>query len=116
MNEGDEPDDGLRKTKRNHLISRKKIREFVKSHPGATKDRETLLGWCKVVEHANWKQFSDVRATFGTASQVGALVVFNVGGNKYRVVARIDYRLATVFIRHVLTHPEYDKGAWKSDP
>jgi mRNA interferase HigB len=50
---------------------------------------------------------------FSTASQVGRFVIFNVGANKFRVIAEIDYAKAIVLIRHVLTHAEYDAGHWK---
>jgi mRNA interferase HigB len=111
-----EPDEDQRKPKKNHLISRKSFRVFVTNHPEAAKDRPAFNRWCKVVEQALWTKFSDVKATFSSADRVGGLVVFNVGGNKYRVVAHIDYKVARVYIRHVLTHKEYDGGAWKSGP
>lgn len=104
------------KPKRNRVISRKKFREFVTTHPGASQDLNVFLRWCKVVEQACWASFGDVRSTFASADQVGNRAVFNVGGNKYRVIARIDYARATVYLRHVLTHKEYDAGRWKSEP
>lgn len=97
----------------NHLVSRKKFREFVASHPEAKQDADVLLRWCKTVESADWRAFADVRTTYGSADSVAPHVVFNVGGNKYRVVATIKYKSgkpAWVYIRHVLTHKEYDKG------
>lgn len=97
----------------NHLISRRIFREFVAGHPGTKKDAPTFLRWCKAVETADWRNFGDVRETFPGADQVGDLVVFNVGGNKYRVVAHVRYRPdkpAWVYVRSVLTHKEYDKG------
>ena len=56
---------------------------------------------------------ADVRRTFNSAAFVGDLTVFDVGGNKYRVVAFVHYRRRALFIKYVLTHREYDKGAWK---
>jgi mRNA interferase HigB len=47
---------------------------------------------------------------------VGRLTVFNIAGNKFRLVARVEYRLGVVFIRQVLTHHEYSKDKWKNDP
>jgi mRNA interferase HigB len=111
-----DPPEGVRRPKKNHLISRKKFRTFVEKHPEAGKDRAAFLRWCKLVEQALWTTFGDVRSTFGSADQVGDRVVFNLGGNKYRVVARINYKRATVYLRHVLTHDEYDEEHWKSDP
>lgn len=48
-----------------------------------------------------------------TADFVGDLVVFDIGGNKYRLIAFVHYRQRAVYIKHILTHREYDKGAWK---
>ena len=56
---------------------------------------------------------SSLRATFASADYVGGLTVFNIGGNKYRLIASIHYNRKKVFIRAVLTHPEYDRGNWK---
>ncbi|MGP0063769.1 MAG: type II toxin-antitoxin system HigB family toxin [Isosphaeraceae bacterium] len=67
-----------------------------------------------VVRKARWRNFSDLRATFGNADQVEKFVVFNIGGNKYRLIAQIYYQDAVILIRRVLTHKEYDKGDWKS--
>ena len=60
-----------------------------------------------------WKTPADVRRTFNAADFVGDLTVFDVGGNKYRVIAFVHYRRRAVFIKHVLTHQKYEKGAWK---
>ena len=64
-------------------------------------------------EAAVWQSFADVRAVYAKADQVGQFTVFNVGGNKYRLLAAIHYNRAKVYVRHVLTHAEYDRGEWK---
>ena len=56
-----------------------------------------------------------MRATFNTADMVGRFVVFNVGGNKYRLITVIHYDRAKVYIRHALTHAEYGEGKWKDE-
>jgi mRNA interferase HigB len=93
-----------------HIISKKKLREFWEEHPRA---RAPLEEWYQVVKHAAWKSVADVRSTFSTASVVGRFVVFNIGGNKYRLIAAIHFNRGKLFVRHVLTHPEYDEGKWK---
>lgn len=112
-------DDEERRLKSNHLISRRKFRAFVQSHPGTESDLEAFLYWSRVVEKSRWTKFSDVRETFGSADRVGNFIVFNVGGNKYRIVTRIQFkrdRPAWIYVRHVLTHKEYDRGDWKKSP
>jgi mRNA interferase HigB len=101
--------------KRNHAISRRKIREFCESHPDHKDAYDALNRWFKITEAMSWGKFADVKATFGAADQVGDFVVFDVGGNKYRVITEIIYDETTVvLLRYVLTHAEYDKGGWKS--
>lgn len=94
------------------VISRKKLREFWTEHPDA---EEPLLAWYQVVRKATWEKFADVRATFPSADKVGDCTVFNIGGNKYRLIGLIFYESYRVYVRHVLTHKEYDKGKWKDD-
>lgn len=107
-------EEDIQPPRKNHLISRKKVREFIDGHPEHEKHSETLYDWCKTLELATWGKFADVRETFPSADQVGKFVVFNVGGNKFRFIAEIKYKSKVIFLRHVLTHPEYDQGKWKS--
>jgi mRNA interferase HigB len=64
---------------------------------------------------AQWQNFAELRQIFASADLVGKLTVFNIGGNKYRLITYIDYQSQKVFIRHVLTHAEYDTDSWKDD-
>ncbi|SFU34713.1 mRNA interferase HigB [Nitrosomonas eutropha] len=57
--------------------------------------------------------FNDLRGTFASADYVDGLTVFNIGGNKYRLIASIHYNRHKVYIRAVLTHEEYDRDEWK---
>jgi len=94
-----------------HVISPKKLREFWAVHL----DAETpLRAWLSVAKAADWGSFADLRRVFPSADQVGRLTVFNIGGNKYRLIAVIHFNRGKVYIRHVLTHPEYDRGKWKA--
>ena len=76
----------------------------------------SLQTWYKVTSTATWRNFADLRQSFSSADQVGRLVVFNIGGNRYRLVALVDYTWQKVFVRWVMTHEEYDEGDWKRDP
>jgi mRNA interferase HigB len=92
------------------VISRRAIREFAEARPEAL---EPLQHWATAIEAVEWRKPGDVRRTFNTADFFGDLTVFDVGGNKYRVITFVHYRRKAVYIKHVLTHKEYDKGAWK---
>lgn len=92
------------------VISRRAIREFAERYPEAL---EPLQHWANATESVEWRTPGDVRRTFNTADFVGDLTVFDVGGNKYRVIAFVHYRRKAVYIKDVLTHKEYGKGAWK---
>ena len=61
----------------------------------------------------DFHDFDELRATFPTADKVGDLIVFNIGGNKYRLIVSIHFNRGKVYVRHVLTHREYNRGAWK---
>jgi mRNA interferase HigB len=94
-----------------HVISRKTLRRFWEEYP----DSESPLSrWFKIMQRSNFESFDALRATFPTSDKVGDLVVFNIGGNKYRLVASVHFNRGKVYVRHVLTHSEYDRGAWKS--
>lgn len=95
-----------------HVISQKSLRTFWEKHPQA---KNPLLAWFTRTKKAEWDSFEDVKADFGSVDQVGRLTVFDIGGNKYRLIAHIHFNREKVYVRHVLTHPEYDKGAWKKD-
>jgi mRNA interferase HigB len=94
-----------------HIISRKALRLFWAKHPGS---KGPLSRWFKIVDRSTFDRFDALRATFPSADLVDGLVVFNIGGNKYRLIASIHFNRGKVYIRHVLTHEEYDRGAWKS--
>ncbi len=65
---------------------------------------------------AKWSSFDDVKAVFGANVDVyKQFVIFDIGGNKYRLIAAVHYNTGRVYIRHVLTHAEYSRGGWKSE-
>ena len=71
--------------------------------------------WIRVVKAADWDTFSDVRETFNHSDIYGDCTIFDVGGNNYRVIAKVRYRKKIVFINEVLTHTEYDRKKWQTD-
>ena len=97
------------------MISLKPLREFWEHYADA---EEPLRLWYKTATAAMWASLQDVRQTYPHADGVkaaggGTLSVFNIGGNKYRLVARIRYDYQLINVRAVLTHQEYDDGKWK---
>jgi mRNA interferase HigB len=93
-----------------HVISYKAIREFKAARPEAD---PALDNWYRVSAVCKWKSFTEVRQVFGTADWVKPYVIFNIAGNKYRLIAEINFRSQTLFIRDILTHQEYAEGKWK---
>ena len=86
------------------------LEKFGDKHADA---KSPLVRWITVVEGAQWRHTADMTKTFRNADVVGTQTVFNIGGNKYRLISRISYGLQTVLVEHVLTHAEYDKEGWK---
>ena len=90
-----------------HVIARKTLREFWEKHPDA---EGALRAWFDEATRARWRSPQDIRARYAHASFVGAdRVVFNIGGNKYRLIVAVRYRSGTVFVRFVGTHADYDQ-------
>ena len=96
-----------------HIISPKTLKEFWLEHPDS---ESALRGWVVRVNEAKWRNFAEVRADFPAADLVGRLTVFNIGGNDYRLIVRVEFWLQKVFVRQILTHSDYDKERWKNDP
>lgn len=72
-----------------------------------------LAHWYQIVRKNNFDNFAALRSSFPHADQVNGLTVFNIGGNKARLISAIHYNRRKVYIRAVLTHAEYDAGKWK---
>ena len=89
------------------IISRRSLREHWEARPDS---EGPLKAWFAEAKKACWTTPADVKANYGSASILkNGHVVFNIGGNKYRLVVRINYRYQTVYIRFVGTHEEYDE-------
>ena len=66
-----------------------------------------------IAKKARWRNLMEVRKTFSSADAIGKWMVFNIKGNQYRLVTEINYASSRIYVRHVLTHSEYDRGGWK---
>ena len=88
------------------VIGRDKIDSFARRHANA--DRP-LKQWLKKAEAANWSNAADIKNTFNSVDRAGSHYIFNIGGNKYRLVAIVVIRNGVVIIERIMTHAEYDK-------
>lgn len=94
-----------------HIVSPKKLREFWTAQP---RSRPPLTEWLRLAKRSVWTSFDDVKAVFGTrVDRVGHRYVFDIGGNKYRLIAEFNFGRKKLFVRQIMTHAEYDRGAWK---
>jgi mRNA interferase HigB len=93
------------------IISNSALRSFADKHPAS---EGAMQGWRRVIEKNHFANWAALKAGFGAVDKVGELAVFDIGGNKYRLIAYVRFEKQIVYIKSVLTHREYDKGAWKS--
>jgi mRNA interferase HigB len=93
-----------------HVISKKKLRDFWEQHADA---QVPLDNWFRVAKKAAWQSIAEVKAIFPHADAAYTCTVFNIGGNKYRLIVEIRYDRQVIYVKHVLTHKEYDQDAWK---
>lgn len=94
-----------------HVITRKRLVDFWQIHPDA---RASLRHWFAIMRKTDYASFAALRITFPSADQVDRFTVFNIGGNKFRLIVAVHYNRKKVYIRHVLTHAEYNRGSWRS--
>lgn len=93
-----------------HIITRKRLNEFADQHPDC---RSGLRHWYREMKARDFENFASLRSVFPSADQVDNLTVFNIAGNKVRLIAAIHYNRCKVYIRAVLTHSEYDQNKWR---
>jgi len=93
-----------------HIITRKRLLEFAKKHPDCS---TALESWYRIVKHTDFNSFAELRQTFPSADIVENLTVFNIGGNKARLIAAIHFNTHRIYIRYILTHEEYDRASWR---
>lgn len=99
-----------------NVISRPALEAAKRKHPDAV---GWIDGWWGIAKRMQWESLDDVRRAYPATDQVGRCLVFNVRGNRYRLIVGIQYatpsRGGTLFIKHFLTHAEYDQNQWKKD-
>lgn len=91
------------------IVSHRKLKEFYDT-PGREDSKPAIERWYYIVEKAEWKNLQDIKADFPATDYVGNQhYVFNIRGNKYRLVVVIKFTIGYIFIRFIGTHSEYDK-------
>lgn len=94
------------------IISKRRLREFWEKNEAS---ETPLIEWYKLVRKAEWKSFADVRDSFRHADVYRDCVIFDIGGNKFRLITKIRYRKSRIYVRFVLSHKEYDNNVWRKD-
>lgn len=99
-----------------NVIAIRTIREAARQHPDAD---SALMAWYKIAAKMRWGSLQDVRVTLPYTDQVDCCLVFNICGNNYRLICRVSYANpwtnGTLWVKHFLTHAEYDKNRWRKD-
>jgi mRNA interferase HigB len=92
------------------VITNRRLVEFARKHPDAG---ESLQTWRKLIESNDFQGFNDLRKTLNSVDIHDDRYVFDIRGNHYRIIAGISFAQQICYIKHVLTHAEYNKGKWK---
>jgi mRNA interferase HigB len=92
------------------IIKRGALVQFWGKHPDA---KPSLESWYGVVRRAQWQTPAEMKLLYPSADLVGRRTIFNIAGNKYRLIARVNYRTQRVFVLYILTHADYDREDWK---
>jgi mRNA interferase HigB len=96
-----------------HLISAGKLKEAAAAYPDVD---EVVRSFYKKVEKSAWQNLLEVQADYRDAEAVGNFTVFNLKGNKYRLILDIDYEEQIAYFKYFSTHADYSKNNWKNDP
>jgi mRNA interferase HigB len=92
------------------IIKRGALETFWLHHPDA---KASIESWYAVVRKASWRTPAHLKQVYRSGDFVGRRTVFNIAGNWYWLIARVNYQTQRVFVLHLLTHAEYDRGVWK---
>ena len=92
------------------IIAESRLKRMAEGHGDCI---DQVAVWIRIVRAAHWRSLMEVRGTYPHADAVGELTVFNIKGNDYRLIVGMDYRWGRVYVKHLLTHADYDTGEWK---
>ena len=95
-----------------HVVSKSRLAKFWNDHPDSN---APLDGWLRLAQKHDFFNFAELKSVFRSVDQVGRLSVFDIGGNKYRLIAAIHFNRQKIFVRAIMRHVDYDKGKWRID-
>jgi mRNA interferase HigB len=90
-----------------HVITQKRIWEAKRRYPETA---GALDGWYRIVKHNPFYNFAEIKRSFGSVDKVNEFYIFDIGGNKLRLIANIHFHRQKIYISNVLTHKEYEKS------
>ncbi len=93
-----------------HVITQSRIWDAKKKHPESA---SALDGWYRVIKRNQFNNFAELKMSFNSIDEAGNLIVFDIGGNKLRLISVIHFQRKKIYIRQILTYKEYDKNNWK---
>jgi mRNA interferase HigB len=93
-----------------NVISKRELFEKASKYPDAI---VAIQDWFDVARAAEWDSLEEIRRTYRDTDMVGALAIFNIKGNHYRLIVRMAFPYRRIYIKEFLTHAQYTKGAWK---
>ena len=92
------------------IISKKTLADFWLRHQDAERP---LRAWFRICKNTEFRNFAELKNAFGSIDTVGKFTVFDIGGNKSRLISIIHYERRKIYVRAILTHKDYDKDLWK---
>ncbi|MGI9214748.1 MAG: type II toxin-antitoxin system HigB family toxin [Gammaproteobacteria bacterium] len=94
-----------------HVISSLAIRLAANNYPNSA---NALAAWLKLLKENNFKNFTELKQIFGSVDKLGKFWVFDVAGNKLRIITAIHFNRGKVYVRAILNHKQYDQEDWKT--
>lgn len=92
------------------VVGRDIVQTFIHKYPDS---KSSLNAWGQAIERNHFRHFNDLKQTFGSVDYVKPYTVFNISGNKYRLIALLSYQTSTAMVEQILTHSEYDRAKWR---
>ena len=92
------------------IIAKRALMEMAEAHGDCV---EQVKEWYQVAKRNEWGALAAVRAVYPSADVVGDKTIFNIKGNHYRLIVHIHYQAKIIYVKHLLTHAEYDRETWK---